>query len=106
MMTQGPRQKFVGKLRTQVGLFDVMNYDLMRKDKDGKIRQIDVSNFNILYDRLTFRDFRVLGEYSSLHGRFSLTAGKEEIRDLVLENLPEGVYYSKKATFTNPKGLK
>ena len=106
MMTQGPRQKFVGRLRTQVGLFDVKNYDLMRKDKDGKSRKIDVSNFNILYDRLTFRDFRVLGEYSSLHGRFSLTAGKEEIRDLVLENLPEGVYYSKKATFTNPKGLK
>ncbi|MDO5318360.1 MAG: hypothetical protein Q4G65_07025 [bacterium] len=47
----------------------------------------------------------MLGDYSSLHGRFSLTAGKEEIRDLVLENLPAGVYYSKKATFANPRGL-
>lgn len=105
MMTQGPRQKFVGKVRTQVMLFDVNNYDLMRKGKDGKPYQIDVSKFSILYDRLTFRDFKILGDYTSLHGRFNLTAGKEEVRDLTLD-LPEGVYYSKKATFTNPKGLK
>lgn len=105
MSKSQPQQKFVGSVRTQVGLFDVMNYDLTRKGKDGKPHLIDVSNFSILYDRLAFRDFRVLGDYSSLHGRFSLTAGKEEIRDLVLENLPAGVYYSKKATFTNPRGL-
>lgn len=102
----GPKQQFSWRLNTALGLFDVINYDLTRTRKDGTKYTIDYSKFDILYDRLTFRNFKILGDWTSLRGNFRLTAGKEEIRDLRIENLPDGIIYSKKATFTNPIGLK
>ena len=103
--SKAPHQKFSWRARKDLGLFDVVNYDLYRPGKDGLRHLIDVSRFNILYDRLTFRNFTVKGEYETARGTFKLTAGNEEIRDLRLENLPKGTVYSRQATFTNPKGL-
>ena len=86
-----PDEAFVFERQPMLKLIDVMNYDWQRKP---------LSRISLLYDRLTFRRFRVFGPCDSILAHVQLTAGKEEIRDFMTEDLPPGIIWSKKATFT------
>ena len=86
-----PDEAFVYEEQRQLKLFDVMNYGWEGRPLD---------RISLLYDRLSFRRFRVYGAYDSAVSRVQLTAGREEVRDFVAEDLPPGHHLSRKATFT------
>ena len=91
---ENPAEAFMPKPMPALSLFAVYNYDLSR---------VDVSKINLLFDRLAFRRFRVFGEAVPYTGTFRLTAGHEEVRDLVIEDLPPDVSITRKATFVNAR---
>ena len=82
-----PDEAFVFERQPTLKLLDIMNYDWQKKPID---------RISLLYDRLTFRRFKVFGPYDSIFARIQLTAGKKEIRDLVAEDLPKGITWLKK----------
>ena len=92
-----PDEPFVFERQTMLKLLDVMNYDWQRKP---------LSRISLLYDRLAFRRFKIFGPYDSILAHVQLTAGKEEVRDLMVEGLPSDTVWSKRATFTHSSGDK
>ena len=95
---ENPAEAYVPEVQSNLTLFVANNYDLRNKPLD---------RISLLYDRLAFRRFRVYGgPYEAAIGKVQLTAGKEEVRDFVAEDLPPRFFLSKKATFTTSRGQK
>ena len=89
---ENPAEAYVPAAQTNLTLFVVNNYDL---------RNRPLERISLLYDRLAFRRFKALGgPYEAAVAKVQLTAGKEEVRDFVAEDLPPRFFLSKKATFT------
>ena len=87
-----PDEAFVREAQSNLTLFVANNYDLRNKP---------LERISLLYDRLAFRRFRVLGgPYEAAIGKVQLTAGREEVRDFVADDMPPRFFLSRKATFT------
>lgn len=84
-----PDEAFVKRPVQVAKLIDICNYGF---------RPSDVANIELLFDRIALRRVKALGPYSYLKADVRLTAGRERVRGLVVEDVPERVVWTKKAT--------
>ena len=86
--------KFVPRLIHNARLFEICNYGFESED---------VRNIELLFDRITFRHLSAVGKYGHLDAVVRLTAEKECVRRLVVEDVPPRVDWKQKSTLCDSK---
>ena len=86
---------FVKRRIDSAKLFEICNYGF---------KEQDVSKIELLFDRIAIRRIRAFGDYGRLDAVVRLTAARECVRDLVVEDVPPRVMWTRKATFAASDG--
>ena len=87
-----PDEAFAFRPVQTAKLFEIRNYGY---------KPSDVGNIELLFDRIAFRRIRAKGPYSHLKAEVRLKAARECVRDLVVEDVPDRVVWTREATIVN-----